>query len=112
MTAASGRRRTRQQRREPQRESGHAPVLRHGRDPANRNRVFGGQQDNGTICRSDVGGTSWDFFSGNDGFECAINAQNPSIAYGTIQSGEVVRTSDADAVSIITSNVTPRYDSG
>ena len=81
-------------------------------DPANRNRIFGGQQDNGTIRRPDAGGTSWDFFSGGDGFECAINAHNPSIVYGTIQSGEVVRTSDADAVSIATSSVTPRYDSG
>jgi photosystem II stability/assembly factor-like uncharacterized protein len=81
-------------------------------DPANRNRIFGGQQDNGTIRRPDAGGTSWDFFSGGDGFECAINAHNPSIAYGTIQSGKVVRTSDADAASIVTSSVTPRYDSG
>jgi photosystem II stability/assembly factor-like uncharacterized protein len=81
-------------------------------DPANRNRIFGGQQDNGTIRRPDAGGTSWDFFSGGDGFECAINAQNPSIAYGTIQSGVVVRTSDADAAAIVTSDVTPRYDSG
>jgi photosystem II stability/assembly factor-like uncharacterized protein len=81
-------------------------------DPANRNRIFGGQQDNGTIRRPDAGGTSWDFFSGGDGFACAINAKNPSLAYGTIQFGEVVRTSDADAASIIASDVTPRYDSG
>jgi photosystem II stability/assembly factor-like uncharacterized protein len=81
-------------------------------DPANRSRIFGGQQDNGTIRRPDAGGTAWDFFSGGDGFECAVNARNPSLAYGTIQFGEVVRTSDADAASIVTSSVTPRYDSG
>jgi len=80
-------------------------------DPANRNRIFGGQQDNGTIRRPDAGGTSWDFFSGGDGFECALNARNPSLAYGTIQFGKVLRTSDAKAASIITSSVTPRYDS-
>src|SRR5690349_12777093 len=80
-------------------------------DPANRNRIFGGQQDNGTIRRPDAGGTAWDFFSGGDGFECALNARNPSLAYGTIQFGEVVRTWDADAASITTSSVTPRYDS-
>ncbi|HYK05999.1 MAG TPA: IPT/TIG domain-containing protein [Thermoanaerobaculia bacterium] len=81
-------------------------------DPANRNRIFGGQQDNGTIRRPDAGGTAWDFFSGGDGFACAINARNPSLAYGTIQFGEVVRASDADAASIVASDVTPRYDSG
>ena len=81
-------------------------------DPANRSRIFGGQQDNGTIRRPDAGGTAWDFFSGGDGFECAVNAKNPSLAYGTIQFGEVVRSSDSDAASIATSTVTPRYDSG
>ena len=81
-------------------------------DPANQNRIFGGQPDNGTIRRPDAGGTSWDFFSGGDGFECAINAKNPSLAYGTIQFGTVVRTWDADAATIAAHRITPRFDSG
>ncbi len=68
-------------------------------DPVNRNRVYGGQQDNGTIMRPDGGGSSWTGFSGGDGFGCVVNPASPSIAYSTIQFGVVVRTVTAGTLN-------------
>lgn len=80
-------------------------------DPANRMRVFGGQQDNGTIRRGDAGGTSWDFFTGGDGFQSAVLGMVPSIAFSTYQNAAVNRTMESGAATILTSNVTPGYPS-
>lgn len=67
-------------------------------DPVNRNRVYGGQQDNGTIYRSDAGGTSWSSFSAGDGFACAVVPTAPAIAFSTIQNGVVLRTVTAGSL--------------
>src|SRR6185503_18869728 len=61
-------------------------------DPVNRNRILGGTQDNGTNRRSDSGSTNWVGVIGGDGFECGVNSLVPSIAYGTVQFGVVLRT--------------------
>ncbi|HEY3057060.1 MAG TPA: PKD domain-containing protein [Thermoanaerobaculia bacterium] len=79
-------------------------------DPANRNRVYGGQQDNGTIVRGDAGGTSWSGFSGGDGFACAVHSGTPAIAYSTIQFGLVLRTVTAGTINRVLRR-TPPYDS-
>jgi len=80
-------------------------------DPSNRNRVFGGQQDNGTSRRGDGGGTSWSFFSGSDGFTSAVFNLASSIAFSTYQFISVNRTMDTGAVNVLVSNVTPPYPS-
>lgn len=72
-------------------------------DPANRNRIFAGSQDNGTDRRPDGGGTAWTPVIGGDGFECAVNPAVSSIAYGTIQFGSLRRTKEAGV------NGTPRF---
>ena len=79
-------------------------------DPANRNRVYGGQQDNGTIVRGDAGGSTWSVFSGGDGFACAVNRAAPAIAYSTIQNGIVLRTVTAGTLNRTVSR-TPPYES-
>lgn len=78
-------------------------------DPVNRNRVYGGQQDNGTIFRPDAGGTAWSFFSGGDGFTTLVNETSPAVAFGTIQFGEVLRTRNAGAASPSVRRITPLY---
>lgn len=79
-------------------------------DPVNRNRVYGGQQDNGTSFRSDAGGTSWSVLSGGDGFACAVNPNAPAIAFSTIQNGVVMRTVTAGSLFRI-ADKSPSYDS-
>ncbi|HSP15863.1 MAG TPA: PKD domain-containing protein [Thermoanaerobaculia bacterium] len=78
-------------------------------DPANRNRVYGGQQDNGTILRGDAGGSSWTNFSGGDGFACAVNRALPAVAYSTVQFGIVLRTVTAGTINR-TIQRTPPYE--
>jgi photosystem II stability/assembly factor-like uncharacterized protein len=78
-------------------------------DPANRNRVYGGQQDNGTIVRGDAGGTSWSLFTGGDGFACAVHSGAPAIAYSTIQFGLVLRTVTAGTINRVLGR-TPPYE--
>lgn len=82
-------------------------------DPANRNRIFAGSQDNGTDRRPDSGGTSWTPVIGGDGFECAVNPAAPSIAYGTIQGGILRRTKEAGVSGTPRFfDITPPYSSG
>jgi photosystem II stability/assembly factor-like uncharacterized protein len=64
-------------------------------DPANRNRILAGSQDNGTDQRQDGGGTTWRPVIGGDGFQCAINPLSPSVAYGTFQNGLLFRSKSA-----------------
>ena len=78
-------------------------------DPVNRNRVYGGQQDNGTIYRSDAGGTSWSRFSGADGFACAVVPTAPAIVFSTIQNGVVLRTVTAGSLYRVV-EFTPPYE--
>ena len=59
-------------------------------DPVSPNRIFGGQQDNGTIDRDAVG-TIWNFFTGGDGFQSAVNPSDPSVVYSTSQFGWIYR---------------------
>lgn len=80
-------------------------------DPVNRMRVFGGQQDNGTIRRGDGGGTSWDFFTGGDGFQSAVLGMASSITFSTFQNAAVNRSMDGGAATVVTSNVSPGYPS-
>jgi len=68
-------------------------------DPANRNRIYGGQQDNGTIMRGDLGGSDWSPFTGGDGFACTVNPAAPSIAFSTAQGGIVLRTVTAGTLN-------------
>lgn len=79
-------------------------------DPADRNRMFGGMQDNGTNRRPDSGGTAWDFFSGSDGIQCGLNPQAPPIVYSTAQYGVVYRTMSGGAAVPPISTITPAYD--
>jgi len=53
-------------------------------DPADREIVLAGSQDNGTNQRRSTGDNSWDMVLGGDGFECGINPLIPTIRYGTI----------------------------
>lgn len=78
-------------------------------DPVNRNRIYGGQQDNGTIYRPDDGGTTWTSFSGGDGFACAVIPTAPAIAFSTIQNGIVLRTLTAGSLYRVFEK-TPPYD--
>jgi photosystem II stability/assembly factor-like uncharacterized protein len=79
-------------------------------DPANPSRVYGGQQDNGTIMRGDAGGTTWTTFSGGDGFACAVNPALPAVVYSTVQFGVVLRTVTAGSINR-TLQRTPPYES-
>ncbi len=78
-------------------------------DPVNRNRVFGGQQDNGTSRRPDSGGTAWNFFTGSDGFACAVNSAAPEIAFSSSQYGTIMRSESAGATSPSAPNASPLY---
>ncbi len=78
-------------------------------DPVNRNRVFGGQQDNGTVYRPDSGGASWTSFSGGDGFDCAVMPTTPAVAYATVQNGVILRTLTAGSLYRVRAR-TPMYD--
>ena len=78
-------------------------------DPSHPNRIIGGQQDNGTITLPDGGGTAWSFFSGGDGIGCAIDPNNPAIAYSTVQFGVVLRSKATNVASPLVSNCTPVF---
>jgi photosystem II stability/assembly factor-like uncharacterized protein len=80
-------------------------------DPINRNRVFGGSQDNGTDRRPDSSGTNWAGMLGGDGFDCAVNPYAPEIFYGTIQYGEIYRTTNAGTAAFF-KRISPNYPSG
>jgi len=60
-------------------------------DPADRELVLAGAQDNGTNQRRSTGDNSWDMVLGGDGFECGINPLIPSIRYATIYNTSVYR---------------------
>ncbi|MGH9822619.1 MAG: PKD domain-containing protein, partial [Blastocatellia bacterium] len=84
-----------------------------GIDPSHGNRTIAGAQDNGTNFRLDGGGTFWTGVIGGDGFECAFNPAVPSIAYGTVQFGTVMRTKQAGFESSPNFyDITPPYSQG
>src|SRR5215217_1325415 len=58
------------------------------------NGFLAGSQDNGTDWRPGSGGTELFTMPYCDGFDSAINPQNPSIAYATCQGGDIRRTKD------------------
>ncbi len=78
-------------------------------DPVNRNRIFGGQQDNGTVFRPDAGGTAWNYFHHSDGFQSAVNEAAPSVAFATTQYGTVARTRRAGISSPTMMVTTPPF---
>jgi len=82
-------------------------------DAANRNRMFGGQQDNGTSRRPDAGGTSWDVAYGGDGFACQVNADAPGLTMMSWQYGNILRTqfAGASASSLIAGYRNPLWPS-
>ncbi len=83
-------------------------------DPANRSRVFGGQQDNGTSRRPDTGGTSWSSFTGSDGFVCLVHPLAPEIVFTTAQNEVVYRSPMGGGApqAIATTNLSPPFDPG
>lgn len=78
-------------------------------DPANRNRIFGGLQDNGTIRRPDGGGTEWDSMIGADGIDCAVSPAAPSVVFGSAQNAVVMRTMEGGAASPLFQDVSPLF---
>jgi hypothetical protein len=80
-------------------------------DPANRNRIYGGQQDNGTSFRPDAGGTAWSFFTDSDGFQSLLNESDPWIVYSTIQGASVNRSKKGGSTTPLAVDYSPRYDS-
>lgn len=81
-------------------------------DPINRNRVFGGTQDNGTDRRLGAGGATWTRILGGDGFDCAVNPYAPEVFYSTIQFGEIHRTKNVGTTTYLSENISPNYPSG
>ncbi len=75
-------------------------------DPANREIVLAGAQDNGTNMRRETGDNSWDHVIGGDGFECAINPLIPGFRYGSIYSTIVYRALPGEAFR----DISPPYD--
>ena len=81
-------------------------------DPINRNRIYGGTQDNGTGRRPDSAGTNWTDILGGDGFDCVVNPYAPEVFYATVQYGEIHRTRSASSTSNLIENISPHYPSG
>jgi photosystem II stability/assembly factor-like uncharacterized protein len=81
-------------------------------DPVNRNRVYGGLQDNGTIRRPDSGSTDWDSLIGGDGIGCIVNPAVPAMMFGSVQNELLFRTVTADAARPGFRVVTPIFPSG
>ena len=81
-------------------------------DPVNRNRIFGGTQDNGTNRRLDTSSSNWTSPLGGDGFDCAVNPNSPETAYGTIQYGLIFRTYNAGTTPYFETDITPNYPPG
>lgn len=76
-------------------------------DPADRELVLAGAQDNGTNQRRSTGDNSWDTVLGGDGFECAINPMVPTIRYGTIYNTSVYRALPGEDFK----NISPAFGS-
>jgi photosystem II stability/assembly factor-like uncharacterized protein len=81
-------------------------------DPANRNRIFGGMQDNGTNRRPDAGGTSWTTMTGGDGFGCALVRTVPSIVFTSFQYESLNRTSGGGDATPNFMGVAPLFPAG
>jgi photosystem II stability/assembly factor-like uncharacterized protein len=81
-------------------------------DPANRNRVYGGLQDNGTIRRPDSGGTDWDSLIGGDGIDCIVNPAVPAMMFGSVQNELLFRTVAAGTARPVFRVITPVFPSG
>lgn len=67
-------------------------------DPSDRNRIFGGSQDNGTIRRNPSDG-SWSLVLGGDGFAPLIDPTNPGVVYFQSQRGDLSKSSDGGNTS-------------
>jgi photosystem II stability/assembly factor-like uncharacterized protein len=81
-------------------------------DPVNRNRVYGGLQDNGTIRRPDAGGTDWDALIGGDGIGCLVNPAVPEMMFGSVQNERLFRTVTAGVTRPVFRIISPLFPSG
>ncbi len=65
-------------------------------DPNNKNKIFGGAQDNGNF-RTTNGGTAWGMTTTGDGMYCAVDRGNSSIVYASTQYGSHYKSVDGGA---------------
>jgi PKD repeat protein len=66
-------------------------LAQHPTDPY---RLYAGTQDNGTMRLSGDSTTSWKRIFYGDGYDCAVNPQNPNIVYATNFNGYTSRADD------------------
>ena len=78
-------------------------------DPVNRDRLLGGQQDNGTSRRL-AAGMSWDWVLDGDGFDCVFNEETPDLAFGSWQFNEIRRTARIDDPNLVWVKKSPIND--
>jgi len=73
------------------------------------NEFIGGTQDNGThhSPQNPDQTSSWDRVIGGDGFDCAWDKTNPSIAYGTLYSTRIYKSTDGGVNFSATNNGMP-----
>lgn len=82
-------------------------------DSTNKNRMIAGSQDNGTDMHTDVSEPSWNGILPGDGADCAINPNEPSIAYATIfPPFSYFRTTKAGDANPVWKRITPSFPSG
>jgi hypothetical protein len=70
--------------------------------PTNSNVIVLGAQDNGTSMRQSSG--VWKDWLGADGMDCMISPTDASVAFGTVQRGEMYKTSNAGVTIKYVSN--------
>lgn len=71
--------------------------------------IMGGTQDNGTHV-SRAGNTNFDKVMGGDGSYCAVNQQDPNIAYASFQNGQIRKTTNALTTNPNFTNVVGQLD--
>src|SRR6185295_8355318 len=62
--------------------------------PTDAYTLYAGTQDNGTQKLSGNSPTAWKMVHGGDGYDCAVNPQNPNIVYATYFNGYTERAAD------------------
>lgn len=58
-------------------------------DPTDKDRAFGGTQDNGTL--ASLRGMEWDTIQGGDGMVTIVNYNNPNMIFGNFPNGTIWR---------------------
>jgi len=77
-------------------------VYRIACSPTNSNVIALGAQDNGTSMRQSTG--VWKDWLGADGMDCMISPTDANVAFGTVQFGEMYKTSNAGSTIKYVSN--------